>query len=66
VLVRRIVLTLAAFAAVGAAVPPALGLIGEHSAPISQAPFGHDGPAAQVADAGVGSAWTSVAVPAGD
>jgi hypothetical protein len=66
VLVRRIVLTLAAFAAVGAAVPPALGLIGEHSAPLSQAPFSRDGSTAPVADAGVGRAWTAVAVAAGD
>jgi hypothetical protein len=60
-LVRRIVLTLAAFAAVGAAVPPALGVIGDHSAPLSQAPFSHDGSPTHVVDAGVGAEWRSVA-----
>jgi hypothetical protein len=64
VLGRRILLTLAACVALGAAVPPALGVIDAHSAPLSQAPFSQDGskPAgAQLADPAVGADWQPAA-----
>lgn len=67
VLGRRILLTLAAFAALGAGVVPALGAIDAHSAPLTQAPFSQDGskPAtAQLADPAIGSGWTTASLPA--
>jgi hypothetical protein len=67
VLGRRIILSLAAFAAAVAAVVPAVGVIDSHSAEIAQEPFSRDGSkpaAAHVADPSVGSGWTTVAVPA--
>lgn len=65
--VRRIILSLAALVAVGAAVPPALEAVGAHSAPLAEAPF-RDVPAAPApahfADAAIGREWTSASVPA--
>jgi hypothetical protein len=63
VLVQRIVLTLAAAVAVGAAVPPALGVIDAHSAPLSKAPFGRDVQTPHLADPAIGRDWRVVALP---
>ena len=53
-------LSLAALAACGAAVVPALGAIDAHSAPLRDAPFGTSASVPASADTGVGSEWRAV------
>jgi hypothetical protein len=67
-LVRRLALSLAAFALVGGAVQPVLAAVDVHSAPLSETPFRQThaatAPAHSFADPAIGRDWATVSLPA--